>query len=290
MQLRNGRVLGPHLADLATDADRHAVRLERPDERRQLGRPPVVLALLLIDVRLREVDQRGRVDVDVAVTGVDRQPAGAPDLLGHRFGIGRVLLGVELVMVALDEHGTLPAGCDRPGQHRRRVVDRALERVGLLAAGELEDDRADAGGRRRLVNRSGHVEGLGPKVDRRHGEAAHFAPGTGLVEPLDAGRSGAKLLAGLPDQPLRRRDRGFVGREGRGPGHLADPAVAEGSLVVDDEVLTIEMGAGPERGQQVGGRGRDVGHRWRISCQSGVDAMVPPARDRDAGGRLTDPA
>ena len=144
-QLRDRRVLGPDLADLAADADRDPVRLERPDERGQLGRAPVVLALLLVDVRLREVDERRGVDVDVAVARVDREAAGAPDLLGHRLGVGRVLLGVELVVVALDEDRTAPACGDRAGEDRRRVVDRALERVGLLAPGELEDDRADTG-------------------------------------------------------------------------------------------------------------------------------------------------
>ena len=174
-QLGHGRVLGPDLADLATDADRDAVGLERPDERRQLGRAQVVLALLLVDGRLREVDQRRGVDVDVAIAGVDREPAGAPDLLGHRLGVGGVLLGVELVVVALDEDRPLPARGDRPGQDRGRVVDRALERVGLLAPGQFEDDRADIGRGRRLVDRPGHVEGLGAQVDRRHGEARDLA-------------------------------------------------------------------------------------------------------------------
>ena len=57
-ELLLGRVLLADLADLAADADRDAVRLERPDQRRQLGRPDVVLALLLVDRRLREVDER----------------------------------------------------------------------------------------------------------------------------------------------------------------------------------------------------------------------------------------
>ena len=118
-QLLDGRVLRADLADLAADADGHAVRLERPDQRGQLGRAPVVLALLLVDGRLGQVDQRRGVDVDVAVAGVDGEPAGAPDLLGHRLGIGGVLLGVELVVVALDEDGRPPAGRDRPGQDRR---------------------------------------------------------------------------------------------------------------------------------------------------------------------------
>ena len=41
--------------------------------RGQFGRAPVVLALLLVDVRLREVDERRGVDVDIEVARVDRE-------------------------------------------------------------------------------------------------------------------------------------------------------------------------------------------------------------------------
>ena len=266
-QLGDRGVLGPDLADLATDADRDPVRLERPDERGQLGRAAVVLALLLVDVRLREVDQGRRVDVDVAIAGVDREPAGAPDLLGHRLRVGGVLLGVELVVVALDEDRALPAGRDRAGQDRGRVVDRALERVGLLAPGELQDDRADVGRLGRLEDRSRHVEGLGAKVDRRDGEAGDLAAGPGLVERLDARRAGAQDLAGLPDQPLGGRDRGLIHGERGGPGEVADPGIAEGDRVVDDEPIALEMGAACEAGKQIGRGGRDVGHGVRVSSR-----------------------
>ena len=41
-------------------------------------------------------------------------------------------------------------------------------------------------------------------------------------------------------------------------------AVAECGLVIDDQPLAVEVGAAGEGGQQVGGRGRDVGHRGRL--------------------------
>ncbi len=265
-QLRDRRVLGADLADLATDADRDAVRLERPDQGGQFGRPPVVLVLLLVDVGLRQVDERRGIDVDVAVPGVDREAAGAPDLLGHRLLVGGVLLGVELVVVALDEDRTPPAGRDRAGQHRRRVVDRALEGVRLLAPRELEDDRADIGRGGRLVDRPRHVEDLGPQVDGRDGEAGHLAAGPGVVQRLDARGQGTELLARLPDEPLRAGGGGLVVAERRGPGEVADAGVAEGGLVIDDQALAVEVGGAGQRGEQVGRRGRDVGHRGRVSC------------------------
>ena len=49
---------------------------------RKLGH--AVLVLLLVDRRLRQIDQGGRVDVDVPVAGVDRRATRLADLLGHR--------------------------------------------------------------------------------------------------------------------------------------------------------------------------------------------------------------
>ena len=208
--------------------------------------------LLLVDVRLRQVDQRRRIDVDVAIAGIDRQAACAPDLLGHRLGVVGVFLGVELVVVALDEDRPLPARGDGAGQDRGRIVDRALERVGLLAAGEFEDHRRDVGSRGRLVDGPGHVEGLGPQVERRDREAGDLAAGAGLVQGLDARRACPELLARLPDEPLRGGRRGLVGRERRGPGQLPDAHVAEGRLVIDDESLAVKVGAAGDGGEQLG--------------------------------------
>ncbi len=226
----------------------------------------VVLALLLVDVGLRQVDQRRGIDVDVAIAGVDREAAGAPDLLGHRLLVGGVLLGVELVVVALDEDRSTPAGRDRTGQDGRRVVDRALERVRLLAPGELEDDCADIGRGGRLVDGPGHVEDLGPQVDGRDGEAGDLAAGPGVVQRLDARGQRTELLARLPDEPLCARGRGVVVAESRGPGEVPDAGIAEGGLVIDDQALAVEVGGAGQRGEQVGRRGRDVGHRGRVSC------------------------
>jgi len=64
-------VLLADLADLAADADGHAVGLERADEGGQLGRAHVVLTLLGIERGMRKVHQSRAVDVDVPVAGGD---------------------------------------------------------------------------------------------------------------------------------------------------------------------------------------------------------------------------
>src|SRR5215208_294792 len=121
---------------------------------------PSVSSERIIEVPLGQIDEGRRINVDVAIARVDRQPARAPDLLGHGFRIRGVLLRVELVVVALDEDGCLPAGCDRAGQDCGRVVDRTLERIRLLASSELEDHGSDVASRGRLEGGPCHVEDL----------------------------------------------------------------------------------------------------------------------------------
>ncbi len=221
-QLRLRRVLLADLADLPTDADRQPGRLQLPDESGQLGGPLVVRPLLVVDRGAGEVDQGGAVDVDVPVADLDRLATGAPDLLGHLLRVGRVLPGIELVVIALDEDGAGPARGDRPGQDAGHVLDRPLEGVGLLAPGELQDDGPDVGGGGRLVDGPGHVEGLGADVDRRDGEAADLAAGPGKVELLDAGRARRRApgwpprRATEPPRPPSDRRRRSRSRRGHG--------------------------------------------------------------------------
>ena len=54
--------------------------------------------------------------------------------------------------------------------------------------------------------------------------------------------------------------------------------VAEGGFVVDEEQFAIEMGGAAESVQQVGGRGRDVGHRSAVSWVRVQRPWYGPAR------------
>src|SRR5437763_14691083 len=71
-QLLYGAVLLAYLADLATNRDGDAGLLLLANQFGQLGAALVVVALLLLDRRERQIDQRRRVDVDVAVARGDR--------------------------------------------------------------------------------------------------------------------------------------------------------------------------------------------------------------------------
>ena len=175
------------------------------------------------------------------------------------------------------------------GQHGRRVVDRALERVGLLAPGELEDDRADVARLGRLVDRPRHVEGLGAQVDRRHGEAGDLAAGSRVVQLLDARRAGAELLARLPDEPLGGRGRRLVVANAAVQARSRMRGVAEGGLVVDDQPVAVEMGAAGEEGQQVGrARSRRGASGW-VSCRVGHRSWYRRVPDAPADGQAQRP-
>ena len=252
-QLLLGRILLADLADLAAHADRHIVGLQLADQGGELGRSPVVLALLLVDRRLGEVDEGGAVDVDVAIAGLDGRPAGGPDLLGHLLRVGCVLGRIELVVVPLNEHRAAPATGNGRGENARGVLGRSLVRVGLLAAGELEDERADITGIGRLENRRGHVEGLGAYVDRGDREAMDLALRPGHVEVVNAGRSAAERLRRFPDDPTCRLDRRFVLAERGGPGKIARHPVAQRRLVVDYEALPLDVGDAVQRPHDVRG-------------------------------------
>jgi len=163
-------------------------------------------------------------------------------------------------VIPLDEDGTLPVGSDRPGEDGGRVVDRALERVRLLAAGELQDHGADVGRGGRLVDGAGHVEDLGPEVDRGDREAAHLAASPGHVELVDARRAGAERLGGFVDQPAGDiDDRPLVG-EGRGPDDVADDVAAKRRRIVDDEPFPVHVGGIAEPGEEISGVLGDVRH------------------------------
>ena len=260
-QVLHRRVLVTDLADLTADAHGDPVALDRSDERGELRGARVVLVLLGVDGRLRQVDERRGVDIDVVIAGVDGEAARLADLLGHRLRVGGVFLGVELVVVTLDEHRPPPVRGDRAGEHGRREVDRALEGVGLLAPSDLEDDRADIRAPGGLEDGPGHVERLRTEVDGRHREPVDLATPTRHVQLVDAGRERTQLLARLPDQPLRRRLGRIVLGEHRGPCQIAAGDVAEGLLVIDDEAPAVKVGGAADRRHEIGGAGRDVGHR-----------------------------
>ncbi len=154
-------------------------------------------------------------------------------------------------MVALDEDGALPAGCDGARQDAGRVLENALERVGLLRPSQLEDDRGGVVLLGRLEDDSSHVEGLGPQVDGRNGHPLVLVARAGLVKVLDARRASADSLAGFPDDPASGFDGGLVLAEGGAPGQVVDAARPEACLVGDDESLSLDPRDAVEGGEEL---------------------------------------
>src|SRR6266496_2838659 len=202
-QLVDVAVLAAHFADLGADRGGDARGLAVADELGQLGRALDVDALLRVERRLRQVDQRGRIHVDVVEPGRQLfldQPAHRGDL-GLR--IDGVLLRVDLDVVALDEERAGEPFAQRGGGHHRHVFDGPLLRVPDLAAGDLTDQGAHVEPPGRAEDRAGRIVGQDADVHRRRGEGGELAPAAGEVEVVDRRRPHPRLLAGLPDRPPR---------------------------------------------------------------------------------------
>ena len=133
---------------------------------------------------MREVDERGGVDVDVVEPGVQLLLDQLLDRGELVTGIGGVFLGVDLYVVALDEQ--------RPGEslaqggrgHDRDVLRRALIGVGDLAARDFANHRADVEAPGGAEDRASRIVGHDPHIDRRRRERRHLAAPAGHAECL----------------------------------------------------------------------------------------------------------
>ena len=191
------------LADLAADGDRQALRLAGPDEAGEVRGVLEVAALLLDDGGLREIDERRRVDVDVEEARRDRVADQGLDGLPLAVGVRRVLLGVDLEVVALDEDRALVPFPDGGGEEHGGVLARLLVRVPHLAAGDLEDERADVVLLRRAEDRARRVVREHPDVDGGGREAAGLAAPDRHVEVVNRRGEDAVRRRGGPDGVTR---------------------------------------------------------------------------------------
>src|SRR6266436_4744379 len=232
LQLVHVAVLAADFADLRTDGHGDVVRLAVPDELRELGGALVVRPLLLVEIGLGEIDERGRIDVDVVEAGVQLFLDQCAQRLELGRGIGRVLLGVDLDVVALDEQRPCESLAQRRGRHHRDVLGGPLVGVGDLAPGDLADDRSGVESLRRPEDRAPGVVGENPDVHRGRGERRHVTPAPRHVQLVNRGGPDAGALPDLPDQPARLGLLVFVPEHGLThqlvhPGALPDDGIVE---------------------------------------------------------------
>ncbi len=258
-QLLLGRVLLANLADLAADADRHASRLQRTDQTSELRGVVGVHLLLLGHRRPGEVHQRRGVDVDVQEPGRDRLTRQIAQAFELVLGIRCPLRGVELEVIALQEHRRPPPLAQRGGQDDGGVLGRALVGVGHLALGDLEDDRAGipCHGRRERLPR-GEV-GRRTHVDRGDGELRHVevAAAPGAIQVVDRRGAAAERLGCAPDHPASGVTRCRIGVEHGLEDELIHQLAAQRGLIVDVEASVGDGRDAIETGAQIG-RGGDA--------------------------------
>jgi hypothetical protein len=244
MQLVDVRVLAANFADLAAHRNGHSWRLDLADERGEVRRQGDVDLLLLGQRRLRQIDERRGIDVDVVEPGGDFLLDQRAQRLQFLVAIRAVeLLGVRLHVIALDEDRTAEPFAQRGGHHDRRVLVGTLLGVADFRAGDLEDEGAGVEALRRSDHRARRVIGHRPHVDRRDGEPAGFAAANRHVEVVDAGRTPA---AAASERMIQRA----VPFSSASPPNAAvqaslsitSPPMARGSVTLTRSVSTVAAG------------------------------------------------
>ena len=232
-------VLFTHLADLAAQADGDALGLYLADVLRDLGRARVVVELLLVERRRVERDEGAGVDVDVPETGRHRFLDQVLDFLDGALGVGLVLGGLDLEVVALDEERVEVAFLDGGGNDHRAVLGRRQLAVAHLAARDLEDERAGVGLLGGAQGGAGGVVGREADVHGRYGAILPLAAAAGDVELVDAGRPRTEHLADLPDHPAGvGLDR--LGAEGGGASQQVDAIGLELGEIDDLDLVALD--------------------------------------------------
>ena len=163
-------VLLADLADLAAHGDRDPVGLAGADEPGQLGAQLEIELLLLVERRLGDVDQGRRVDVDVVEAGLDGLDDEVADGLELGLGVGGVLLGRGLEVVALDENRPAVALRGRGRQNGGNVFGGPLVGIADLGPGDLEDEGPGVDLPGGPEDRPGRIVGQHAQVHRRDRE------------------------------------------------------------------------------------------------------------------------
>ena len=200
VELRHGRILEADLADFSSHRDRHPFRLTVPDEPGDLRGTLVVGALLLVECREGKIDQRRGIDVDVEEAGGDLLGDQLLDLAHFGLGIGLVLLGVDLAVIALNEEREVIPLAQRSTDHHRHILGRTLVGVGDLGACDLEEDRRAIAFQCGTEDGPGGVVGQHADVDGWHRESGTLSAPASHVEFVNRGRTHSEGGPELPEQ------------------------------------------------------------------------------------------
>ena len=285
-QLIDGAVLLADFTDLATNGDRHATRLELTNERCQLGAAPVILALLLGQRRERQLDQRGRVDVDVAIARRDRLADELLQAVDHALRIGGVLLRVGLIVIALNEDRTCMALLDRGRHHHRRELFTALVRIAHLAARELEDEGAHVAALCRGNDRAGKVIRHRPHIHGRHRQIGVLLASSRLVQRIDAGALYADFPTGFPDHPAGHLAHVAFTEDGR-MHKTIDGLAAERRRVLDPQSTVEVEDRASALNQLLNGCERHRSSPSTLICRGSITLALSPTDPRSTHPKLS---
>jgi hypothetical protein len=204
VQFLHGAVLHAHFTDFRADGDRYALGLLLSDESRDLGCTLVVEPLLLTQWGFRQVHQRRSIHVDIVEAGPHLFCDQLLDLSDLAFGIGLILLVVNLAVIALNEEWQRIALTQRGRYHHRHVFSGSLLGVGNFRSSDFQDDSARLAGLGSPEDGAGGVVRQHPNVDCRYSKPTALPPPARQVQVVDRRRPGTSHLSEFPQQPAGR--------------------------------------------------------------------------------------
>ena len=139
----DGGILSAYFSDLATNRDVDSLRLQISHRERELDRLFVIRALLLLQSRLREIDESGCIDIDIVKARPDRFAGELLHSIYFGYRINGEFLCVYLEVIALNEDRPTKALAQSGGEHHRDILSRALVGVRDLRPSDLLNQRSD---------------------------------------------------------------------------------------------------------------------------------------------------
>ena len=216
LQLFHRAVFAAHFADLPAHRNRDAFRLQIADHGGQFRRQREVGPLLILDRGLRQVHQRGGVDVNVVKPAFDGFPDQILDRLRLLFRIRGKFFSIHLEVVALKEDRPAPAGFHGGRRNGAGVFQRSLPGVVDFRPGNFKKDRPDVSRHRGAENRLRHIVADAADVDGRNRKAAHFPAPHRIVEGLYRRGHDPQRGRAPANQKARGFPRSLIGTERHG--------------------------------------------------------------------------
>ena len=185
LQFLDGAVLATDLSDFTAYGYGDPLRLQVADHCRQFSRQRKIIPLLIFDGGLRQINQRGGINIDIVKSGFDRLPDQVFDSLGFLFGIRGKFLRIDLEMIPLNKDRAAPSGLDGCGSNGTGIFKWPLTRIVNFRTCDFEENRSHLSFHRSAEYRLRGIVGNAAEIDCRNGKTTDFLPAHRFIERLN---------------------------------------------------------------------------------------------------------